>query len=297
MEKKKFIIVDGQAHIYKAFYAIKGLTNSKGFPTNAILGFTNMLLKILRQNNPDYVVIAFDSIGASVTRQKIYKDYKTNRPSMPKELSIQIPHIKKIVSAYNISQVEKEGYEADDIIATLVRCNKDNEIKIIIVTSDKDLMQLVDEKTVLYDYSKGKFYEVKDVIDKFGVAPQNIIDVLSLMGDSIDNIPGVYGIGEKTAVDLIRKFNSLENLYEHLDQVENTKIRQRLIQNKESAFISKQLLTMNAFVPVDFNLDTSEQKQPDIDKLAKIYEELEFKKFLKDIQKKKNNLQSTLEFK
>ncbi|MDO8426317.1 MAG: DNA polymerase I, partial [Deltaproteobacteria bacterium] len=191
MERKTLFIIDGSSIIYRAFHAIpSSLTNSKGMPTNAVYGFTQSLRKILNDFKPGYICIAFDVKGPSF-RHALYLDYKAERPPMPDLLSVQIPYIKRLVRAFNIPVLEMEGFEADDVIATLVRKVEPMGLKIAVITGDKDMYQLVDENTVILDYLTGKEYGTAEVVEKFGVVPTAIRDLLGLAGDSTDNIPGV----------------------------------------------------------------------------------------------------------
>ncbi|HDQ04911.1 MAG TPA: DNA polymerase I, partial [Deltaproteobacteria bacterium] len=202
-------LVDGSNYLYRAFYAIPALTNSKGFPTNAIYGFTNMLLKLLRDIKPDYIVIAFDVKGPT-TRHEEFTDYKATRKPMPDDLSPQIPFIKDIIRGFSIPVIEKQGTEADDIIGVLSVQASKKGWRTVIVSGDKDLMQLVDENVTMVDTMKDKTYDIAAVKERFGVAPDKVVEILGLMGDTSDNIPGVPGVGPKTAQRLIEEYGSLE---------------------------------------------------------------------------------------
>ena len=202
-------LVDGSNYLYRAFYAIPALTNSKGFPTNAIYGFTNMLLKLLRDLKPDYIVVTFDVKGPT-TRHEEFTDYKATRKPMPDDLRPQIPFIKDVVRGFSISVLEKQGVEADDIIGTLARQASKKGWRTAIISGDKDLMQLVDENVTMIDTMKDKTYDVAAVKERFGVAPDKVVEILGLMGDTSDNIPGVPGIGPKTAQRLIEEYGSVE---------------------------------------------------------------------------------------
>jgi len=296
MKENIFVVIDGQSYIYRAFYAIKGLSNSKGIPVNAILGFVNILTKTIRQFNPTYIACAFDCIGASSSRRQIYKDYKSTRPSMPKELSIQIPFIKKIISSHNIWQFEQEGLEADDIIASIVNKIKNIEgIKIIIATGDKDMLQLVCENVVVYDITKDVFFSPEKVVEKIGIASKYLVDFFSLTGDTTDNIPGVQGIGKKTAASLISQFGTLENLYNHCSEIKNSNIQKKLINGKESAFLSKKLLSMRV-IDIDFDISNAKLIPPNGDELIQIYKELELKKLEENLEKSEKEHQATINF-
>ena len=201
--KDTFYIIDGNSYIYRAFYAIRGLSNSSGLPTNAVFGFANMLLKVIKEKAPDLLAIVFDPKGPT-RRHGEFKEYKAHRPPMPKDLVPQIPYIHKLVEAFRIPVFIQEGQEADDVIATLARRAVAAGMDVIIVTGDKDILQLVGPHITVYDTLKEKVYGPRDVEERFGVPPDRVVEIMGLMGDASDNIPGVPGIGEKTAQALIK---------------------------------------------------------------------------------------------
>jgi DNA polymerase-1 len=205
--RQKMVLVDGNNYAYRAFYAIPNLSNSKGFPTNAIFGFTNMLLKLLREQEPQYMAVVFDMKGPTI-RHDTFKDYKANRKPMPDLLRPQFDYIKKVVQGFSILILEKEGFEADDIIGTLSRCFTE-DLQIVIASGDKDLMQLVTENVIMIDTMKDTVYNRQEVEKRFGVGPEKVAEILGLMGDATDNIPGVPGIGPKGALRLIEQFGSI----------------------------------------------------------------------------------------
>ena len=223
--RPRLYLIDGSSYIFRAFYAIGHLSNSKGLPTNATYGFTQMLLKVLKDHRPDYLIVVFDS-KAPTFRSKIYQEYKANRPAMPEGLVPQIPYIKKVMQAYRIATLEIEGYEADDVIGTVAK-KLESEADVVIITGDKDILQLVSDRTEVYDTMKEKRFTVDQVIQRFGVPPEQVVEVMGLSGDAIDNIPGVPGIGEKTAIELIKAFGSIENLLAHLEQVPKKRLREK----------------------------------------------------------------------
>ncbi|KPJ99073.1 MAG: hypothetical protein AMK71_10290, partial [Nitrospira bacterium SG8_35_4] len=198
-------LIDGNSYIYRAFYAIRGLSASDGTPTNAIFGFTNMIMKIIREKKPDYFGIVFDAPGPT-HRHDAYEEYKAHRPGMPDELKAQVPAIKEIVHAFNIRSLELPGYEADDLLGTLAKKAENEKLDVFIVTGDKDLCQVVSGRVKLYDTMKEKVTEEKDVVERYGVKPSQFPEIIALMGDASDNIPGAPGIGEKTAVKLLQEF-------------------------------------------------------------------------------------------
>ena len=280
-KKPRLLLIDGSSYIYRAFFAIRQLSNSKGFPTNAIYGFTNMLLKVLREEEPEYLAIAFDAPGPTF-RHEVFGAYKAHRPSMPENLRPQIPPIKEIVAALQIPVLEKEGYEADDLIGTLVKKMEGREIEVVIVSGDKDLMQLITPQVTLFDPMKDKTFGIPEVIEYFGVPPEKIVEVMGLSGDPSDNIPGVPGIGKKTAVQLIEEFGSIEEVLKKVSDVKNAKIRDRLIHYAEQARLSRELATLDLQVPVSEDLQHLKLGIPDREKLHKIFKEMEFSRLLKE---------------
>ena len=218
MNKDRTIyLIDGSAYIYRAYHAIRSLSNSKGFPTNAIFGFTRMLLKLINDKRPEYIVMFFDSKGPTF-RHELFDAYKANRPPMPEDLSIQIPYIKEITSAFNLSVMEKQGFEADDLIGTVSLKAEAQGFRVVMVTGDKDFMQLVTDKAVIWDPMKDKKIDTDSIKKDFGVRPDQMTDVFGLAGDSADNIPGVPGIGQKTALSLIKDFGGMDFLYDQIDR-------------------------------------------------------------------------------
>jgi len=281
--KKTFIIIDGSSLIYRAFHAIPAsFSTSKGLPTNAIYGFTQSLLKILKDYSPGYIGIAFDVKGPSF-RHEMFEEYKAERPPMPDLLSVQIPYIKRVVSAFGIPVLQKESYEADDIIATLVKRNSGSGLKMAIVTGDKDMYQLVGDNTVILDYLSGKEYGPAEVEERFGVRPALIRDVLALAGDTSDNIPGVPGVGFKTAAKLLKQFGSLEDVLEHAGEVSGEKLKKSLRDNKGQAILSRDLATLHPDVEFECTIDDLRYSGPDYGLLMPLLKELEFSKILREV--------------
>jgi len=274
---EKIFIIDGNSYIYRAFHAIRGLKNRDGFPTNAIYGFTTMLIKII-QEQPDFVFVVFDA-GKTTFRNQIFDQYKAHRPPMPDDLVVQLPFIKSIVSAFNLKSLQLDNYEADDIIASITKRYK-GKYSISIITSDKDLTQLIEDGIIIIDTMKDINLDTSNIDDKFGVKREFIIDYLSLVGDSSDNIPGVKGIGPKGAVKLINEFGSIENIYKSLDLIPD-KTKNLLLESKESAFISKTLITLKDDIDIDFNLDDFRLQAPDTEKLQQIFTQMDFSSLLK----------------
>jgi len=281
-EKKPIVfLIDGSSYVYRAFFAIAHLSNSKGFPTNAIYGFTNMLLKILREKGAEYAAIAFDAPGPTF-RHEVFGEYKANRPSMPEDLRVQVPHIKEVVSALRVPVLEKEGYEADDLIATLARRLERGGIETVVVSGDKDLMQLISSLITMYDPMKDKTFQVPDVKERFGVPPDKVVEVMGLMGDTSDNIPGVPGIGPKTASQLIDEFGSIENLLKNVEKVKSGKVRSSLERYAEQARLSRELATLDSEAPLDWGVEALKLGEPDRKNLQAIFKEMEFAKLLRD---------------
>ncbi|MEK6692852.1 MAG: DNA polymerase I [Nitrospirota bacterium] len=279
-DRPALYLIDGNSYIYRAYYAIRGLSNSKGLPTNAIYGFTNMLLKVVKDKKPDYVAIAFDS-PAPTERHRLFEAYKAQRPKAPNELVGQIPYIKKIVNAFRIPVLEMEGYEADDILATIAKRGEKEGFDVTIVTGDKDIYQIVGPNIRTYDTMKDKVYEEKDVMEKLGVGPDKVVEVMGLMGDAIDNIPGVPGVGEKTAVELIKEFGSIENLLRNLENVKRPKLKEALKSNTELARLSHRLATIHTDLPMEIDFKDFSLTDPDNETLLGLIKELEFTSLLK----------------
>ncbi len=285
---KQFYIIDGSGYIYRAFYAIRELSNSAGLPTNATYGFTQMLLKIIKDKKPDYLAIAFDERGPTF-RHEQYADYKVDRPSMPDPLSQQVPYIHKMVEAFRIPLLKDAGLEADDLIGALAKKGEAAGLEVVIVTGDKDMYQLITPHVTVYDSMKDKLHTEASIQERFGIAPNQIIEMMGLMGDKVDNIPGVAGIGEKTAVALIKEYGTIENLLEHLDQVKKPKLRQSLETEQDKARLSRELATIQVDCPVPFDLEKLETQDPDLDQLIPLLKELEFPSLLKTFSPANHN--------
>ena len=279
MVPEKIIIIDGSSYFFRAFFAIQRLATSKGFPTNAIYGFINMLIKVLEVEKPKKLAIVFDTPKPSF-RKELYQDYKSTRLAPPDDLVIQIPYIQRAVDCFRIKRLEAEGFEADDVIGTLAKHAERDGYTVEIITGDKDLMQLINDKVSLYDTMKDKRISAATVVERFGVRPDQMVDFLALMGDSSDNIPGVTGIGEKTAADLIRGYGSLDGLYQNLDKLKE-KRRQVLTREKDNAYLSQKLATIHCEIPFRFSWEEMSYHGPDLDQLRALFEELEFQNLLK----------------
>jgi DNA polymerase-1 len=278
--KPHFYIIDGNSYIYRAFYAIRGLSTSSGLPTNAVFGFANMLMKVIKEKSPDMLAIAFDPKGPT-RRHGEFKEYKAHRPPMPRDLIPQIPYIHRLVQAFRIPVFIEEGQEADDVIATLARRAATQGMDVVIVTGDKDIFQLIGPGITVYDTLKEKVYGPDDVIERFGVPPEKMVEIMGLMGDAADNIPGVPGIGEKTAQALIKQYGTIENLLSHTDEITKPKLRQTLIESARLARLSRELARLHEDVPIDIDYDSLKLKEPDNPALLAILRDLEFPSLLK----------------
>jgi DNA polymerase-1 len=274
-------LIDGSSYIYRAYYAIRHLSSPKGFPTNALYGFTQMLLKVMKDRRPDHLAVVFD-VGRQTFRTEMYPEYKANRAAMPDDLLPQISPIKEMVRAFNIPTLELAGYEADDIIGTLARDCEAKGMDVVVVTGDKDLMQVVTGRVTLLDTMKDKATGIREVEERFGVPPELVIDILGLAGDTSDNIPGVPGIGEKTAIKLIQEFGSLDRLLERAGEVKG-KTGERVREFAEQARLSRRLATIDCRTPVTYQYDDLAVSPPDNTKLATLFKEYGFTTLMKEI--------------
>ncbi len=280
--RQTIYLIDGSAYIYRAYHAIRNLSNSKGLPTNAVFGFTKMILKLMADKAPEFAAVFFDAKGPTF-RHAVYSDYKANRPPMPDDLAVQLPYIKAVVEGFNLKQLELTGFEADDLIGTIARLAEESGFAVVMVTGDKDFMQLVTENTVIWDPMKDSQVDTAGIRSLHGVAPAQMIDVMALSGDTSDNIPGVPGIGPKTAAALIQRFGSLALLYEQLDQVPQLKQREKLLNFKSQALLSQELVTINKHAPVAFEPEEFKVKSALNEKLAALYQELEFRQLQQQV--------------
>lgn len=290
MNEKKLFLIDGNSLLYRAYYAIKQLSTSQGFPTNAIYGFVSMLKKFMDREKPSYLGIVFDAKGPTI-RHKAFKDYKAHRKPMPEDLVVQVPVVKQIVSAFNIPHFEFENYEADDVLGSLAAQAQARKIHSVIVTNDKDLFQLVDELTSVFNPVKEIYIDEEKVREYFGVRAPQVTDVLALWGDPTDNIPGVPGIGEKTSKLLINQFGSLENLLKNLAKIDNQRLREKIEQNLEQLELSHELVTIKKDLNLKLNLEDLSVSEPNYKELTKLFQELEFASLLSEYLKKPEQTQ------
>lgn len=273
---KKVCLVDGSGYIFRAFYGLPMMTNPEGTPVNAVYGFTNMFLKLTAKIKCDYCLVLFDAKRQNF-RNNFFADYKGTRKETPEELIPQFPIIREAVDALNINHLEMEGFEADDLIATYAKQATDKGYEAVVVSADKDLMQLIRPGVEYYDPMKDKFFTPEDVKEKFGVYPERVVDVQALAGDSTDNVPGVPGIGLKTAAELVNQFGSLEQVLARAEEIKQNKRRETLLANKENAEISLRLVTLKNDVPVEHNLEEYHCRQPDINTLKEFADKHDFR--------------------
>ena len=283
--KEKLVLIDGHSILNRAFYGVPDLTNSQGLHTNAVYGFLNILFKILEEEKPDFLAVAFD-VKAPTFRHEIYKEYKGTRKPMPKELHEQVPVMKEVLSAMGIRTLEQPGLEADDILGTLAKRAQKEGVDVALVSGDRDLLQIAtDQIKIRIPKTKGARTEVEDyyaadVEARYGVTPQGFIDLKALMGDASDNIPGVPKVGEKTAAELMKQFGSLDGIYAHVEEVTKKAVRESLIVNKDLAYLSRTLAAINVDSPLDFSLEEARIGNLFTPQAYEIFRKLEFKNML-----------------
>lgn len=296
---EKLFLIDAMATIYRAYFAMisRPLTNKVGKNTSAVYGFLNSIMKILDEEKPDHIAVCFDT-EAPTFRHKEFPQYKAQRQEIPTDMPWQIGKVKEVVRAMNIPLIELEGFEADDVIGTLVKQAEKENVTSFMVTPDKDFMQLVSDKTFVYkpsrNISAGKYSEFEivgfeGVKNKFGVTPDKVIDVLGLMGDASDNIPGVRGVGEKTAMALIQEYGTIENIYQNIEKITKAKLKENLLTYKKDAFLAKHLVTIKIDVPLKINFHQLNRKEVKLPELINLLEELEFKSFIKKFSSLKHD--------
>ncbi|MCF8127645.1 MAG: DNA polymerase I [Deltaproteobacteria bacterium] len=275
-ETETIYLLDGSSYIHRAYHAIRNLQNASGFPTNAIFGFTQMLLKLLSDKRPEHMAVVFDAKGPTF-RHDLYKDYKANRPPMPEDMAVQLPFIRKVVENLGITMLRESGYEADDIIGTLARVGESEGFHVVVISGDKDFRQLIRPRVSMWDTMKDKVTDYESLKAAYGFEPEKFIDVMGLSGDSSDNIPGVRGVGEKTAISLVQEFGSLEGVFESLCNITKKKLKENLSVSRDVARLSRKLVTIDCFVPIPTDLDSIKVGEPSKEELADIFRELEFR--------------------
>jgi DNA polymerase-1 len=279
---KRLFLVDISSLFFRAFYAIRPLTSPKGLPTNAVYGVLSMLTKLLKEENPDYIAICYDRKEPSF-RKALYEEYKANRTEMPEELAPQIPVIKQLIDLLGLPSLEVPGFEADDIIGTLALAARKNDIEVFIVSGDKDFSQLIVDHMYLYDTMKNETLGPKQILEKWGVAPEKFLDYLALVGDTSDNIPGVKGIGPKGAQNLLAEFHTLDGIYAGLAKIKSESVRNKLETSKDNAYLSRKLATIVTDVPVSTDFADYIPQGPKISALQALLQELNFKSFEKSL--------------
>ncbi len=284
MASSQLFLIDANALCYRSFFAIKNLTASNGQATNAVYGFVKTIKALLKDYNPEYMAICFD-LGRKTHRQEKFAEYKIQRPSMPDDLVSQIPIIKDVLSAYKLSVFEKEGYEADDLIATLAKKASSEGCEVVIVSDDKDMLQLLNEKVCVFSARKEMMIDEEKAQEDLGFNPQKMIDFIGLAGDSSDNIPGVKGIGKVSAKQLINEFGTLEGVYENVENVKSKSVRAKLIDGKDSAYLSKELAVLEYDVPIEFTMNDLRVQDPDKDQLKTFFRDLDFRRFFDELNK------------
>jgi DNA polymerase-1 len=282
-QKPTLFLIDGSNYVYRAFYAIRDLSNSKGFPTNAIYGFTTMLMRLLREQKPDYIAIAFDVKGPTF-RHDAYAQYKATRRATPEALIPQIPYIKDIVRGFSIPVLELQGIEADDIIGTLAKRYAAKGMNVVMVSGDKDLMQLVSDSIIMIDTMKDKTYDIAAVKERFGVEPDKVVEILGLMGDASDNIPGVPGIGPKNALRLIEEYGTIKEIIKNVERLKNAKAKQSIREFTDQARMSRELAVIRTDADFDVDLEKCRYTGPDPEVLKGLFQEFEFSSLLQDLK-------------
>lgn len=278
--KKRLFLIDAPGFYYRAFYGIKGRFSSpSGMPTNAIYGFIKMFKKIVVEEKPDAVAIALDS-KEKTFRHEVYAEYKANRQAMPEELSVQLPYIEKVIKAFHIPILKEKGLEADDLLGYAAQKGVAEGYDVVLVSGDKDLMQLVGEGITLFDPLKEKYIDSEGVKEKFGVEPGRVVEMLGLMGDQSDNIPGVPGVGPKTALKLLEEYGDIEGVIANAEKISKPKLKQSIIENVEKARLSRELATIKTDLDVKLDLKLLKATEPDSRELNSIYTELGFKSLI-----------------
>lgn len=302
VSRDRLMIIDGNSLLHRAFYALPLLKTKDGVYTNGVYGFLTMLYKIQEEYSVDYICVAFDKKGPTF-RHETFEQYKANRESTPNELALQFPILKEILKAMNIHQIELESYEADDIAGTLSKIGEEKGMEIMLVTGDRDYLQLSSDNTKVLLTKKGitelEEYDRDKIIEEYGITPEQLIDLKGLMGDKSDNIPGVPGIGEKTGIKLLKQFGTIENIYDNIEEVKGKKIKESLIEHKNIAFLSKELGEIIRNVPIQFSMEELKVEEPNWDKLVELYQMFELNSLLSKIpdEKLKNQEESSYEVK
>lgn len=292
----KLVLIDGNSILYRAFFALPLLNNDKGVYTNAVYGFTTMLLRILEDEKPTHILVAFDA-GKTTFRHSTYKEYKGGRQKTPPELSEQFSLVKELLDAFQIPHYQLEQYEADDIIGTLSAQGKEKKWDVTVISGDKDMLQLVSEHVTVSVTKKGisqvEKYTPAYMVEKMEITPEQVIDLKALMGDNSDNIPGVPGVGEKTATKLLKQYETLEEVYNHVDEVSGKKLKENLITYKDDAYMSKQLVTIKCDSPVTITIEDIPFEGYQQNKVSTFFKELGFQSLLSKVGDESDEVEET----
>ncbi len=283
MARPSFYLIDGNAQIYRAFFAVRGFTTSKGLPSNAIYGFTTIINKLIGEKKPDSMVICLDAKGPTFRHER-YSEYKSTRQKMPEDLVVQLPYIRRLIKAMNLPAVEAPGFEADDVIGTLAKRGEQAGYDVTIVSGDKDMMQLVTDRVRLFDPMKNSFIRATEVAEKFSVEPGRVIEIMGLMGDSSDNVPGIPGVGAVTAKKLIAQFHDIDGVLAGVDQIKAKGVREKVTAHGDLARLSRELVTIRTDVPIDLDPDSARMRPVDAEALTELYRELEFNSLLASVE-------------
>ncbi len=278
-DRERLFLIDGAHALYRSYHAIRGLTTSKGFPSNAVYGFVQTLLKILGEYDPEYLAVAFD-LPAPTFRHEIYPEYKANRPPTPEDLVVQIPWIKKILEAYRIPILELEGYEGDDVMGTLARQAAEEGMEAVLVSGDKDLLQLVDERIRILEPRKNVLLGPEEIAAQYGVPPERLPDLFALTGDTVDNIPGLPGVGSKTAAALLQRFGSLEEILRRAEEIDKPALRKLVLENRDRLRENRRLVEILCRVPLELGPRDLKRQEPDVEALRDLFLRFEFHRFL-----------------
>ncbi|MHC4713575.1 MAG: DNA polymerase I [Planctomycetota bacterium] len=283
MAEKKVFLIDGNSQAYQAYYAIRtGLSAPDGLPTNAVFGFTSMLQKIIREKRPDYLAVAFDT-AAPTFRHEAYSEYKAQRKPMPEDLIEQLGYIRKVLDGYRIPVFAVDGYEGDDVLGTLAVAAAEKGLTAVIVTRDKDALQLLHENVVIWDNRKDAYITVETLREEKDIEPEQVVEMMALSGDTSDNVPGIPGIGPKTALSLIRKYGTLDNVLAHVEEIRGKKTQQNIREHADDARMSKELVTIDTNVPLEIDFEALRIEEPDREQLSALFRRLDFRKMLADL--------------
>jgi len=279
---ERLYVIDGHSHLYRAFYAIRGLATRDGRPSNAVFGFTAMLRKLVNDHRPDYLAVAFDRPGPTF-RHARFEGYKANREAPPEEFSVQIPMTEEVLRAMGIPIYAADGYEADDVLGTLTRAAREKGLDVVLVTGDKDAAQLLDDHVAILDTKKDQLLTAATLRERDGITPEQVVDVMALAGDSTDNVPGIPKVGPKTALKLIREYGSLDSVLAHAEEIKPRSLGLRIKEHADLARLSKELVTIDTHAPVSLDLERCRFRPPEPERLRPVFERLNFRQFLEEL--------------